>query len=250
MEEKEKKKQTTTEEEVKLDDKGDLSDTSKTQFEASENDTPVDSNTSNYVLSLAIGKDDQGNTLVQNMALIPHMLVAGYSGSGKTAFIETILAMMASSGSPEEVQFIIYNSKYSDYILFKNLPHLLVPVIDDVTRFSAVLQWLLLENYKRLRSFSEVHAKDLEGFNKHCEKRKSHIYVVIDDYYDLIRFGDNSIVDTIKQILTNGRQAGVHLIVATSTLYAKVLQRDVLLGFPCRVCFAVALLWAWNRPVR
>ncbi len=204
-------------------------------------DAPRESNTPNVGnLSIAFGKDVQGNPIVQNMALIPHMLVAGYSGSGKTAFIETILAMMASSNSPEEVRFIVYSSKLSDYMLFKDEPHMFVPVVYDQTHFSGALQWSLIEIMYRLRLFSEVSAIDLEGYNKRSENRLPHIYIAIDDYYDLIRFGDSSIIDTIKQILTNGRQAGVHLIVATSTPSAKLLKKDVLSGFPCRACFAVA----------
>ena len=226
--------------EVNLDDNKRLSYTSQTQYETIENGTPIEDNRLNCGLSVVIGKDDQGNMLVQNMALIPHMLIAGYSGAGKTAFIETILAKMALSNSPSEVRFIVYSSKLSDYILFKDVPHMYVPVVYDQIRFFGALQWSLVEIFKRLKSFSEVNAKDLEGFNKRCEKCLPHIYIVIDDYYDLIRFGDSSIVDTIKQILTNGRQAGVHLIIATSMPSAKVIQKDVLSGFPCRACFAVA----------
>lgn len=134
----------------------------------------------NGALSFSVGTDVQGNILVQNMALIPHMLIAGYSGSGKTAFIETMLSIMASSHSPEEVQYIICSSKVSDYLLLKDLPHLIVPVIYDYKYCFGALQWTQIEIFKRLKSFSEVNVKDLEGYNKRSEKHVSHMYFVID----------------------------------------------------------------------
>ena len=232
---------TENETEIRLVDEELLPEGQDAQSEATVADASATSNSPDGSnLSIVIGKDIQGNALVQNMAVVPHMLVVGYSGTGKTAFIETKFAMMASSNSPEDVRFIIYSSKPSDYILFKDVPHLFVPIVYDQTRLIGALQWTLIEIFRRLRSFSEVNAKDLDGYNTRCAKRVPHMYIVIDDYYELIRFGDSSVIDTIKQILTNGRQAGIHLVVITSTPSAKVLQKDILSGFPCRACFAVA----------
>ena len=190
--------------------------------------------------SIAIGKDVRGNTLVQNMAQIPRLFIAGCSGSGKTAFIETLLTMMASSCSPEEVQYVIYSSKPSDYLALQSIPHLSVPVTYDAPKFNRVLQWIYSEAYRRLSAFSKVYAKDLEGYNRRSKKTYPHIFVVIDDYCELIHFGDSSVVETIRGLLDKGPHAGIHLLVATSTPSAKTLQKDILAGFPFRACFAVA----------
>ena len=215
-----------------------IKDAGREQDEAQVPIQPVEDEFEAIVIP--IGEDSQGGILVQNMAFIPHMLIAGCSESGKTAFIETVLSQMASAYSPERIQYVIYSSKASDYLVFKDLPHLVVPVIFDYRCLYGALQWVNVEMYRRLRAFSGKNAKDLEGYNKRSEQPLAHIFVIVDDYYELIRNGDYSIIETIKSILTNGRQAGIHLVVATSMPSAKALQKDVLSGFPCRACFAVA----------
>lgn len=218
-----------------------LSDSTETQDETIEEAT-----TSELIegkrdgFSIAIGKDVRGNTLVQNMAQIPRLFIAGCSGSGKTAFIETLLTMMASSCSPEEVQYVIYSSKPSEYLTLQNIPHMSVPVTYDAMHYNRVLQWICREAYRRLSVFSKVYAKDLEGYNRRSDKTYPHIFVVIDDYCELIRFGDSSVVETIRNLIDKGPHAGIHLVVATSTPSAKTLQKDILASFPCRACFAVA----------
>jgi len=211
------------------------------------NDTNVtNENTSNhptsdrFALPVPIGKDSKGDTFVQNMAEVPHLLVVGCSGSGKTAFIESMLATMVSSHSPKEVRLMIYSSKPSDYILFKDIPHLILPTTSNQECFLRALQWVHHESSMRLRAFSEKSVNNLESYNKRSESPFSQLFIVIDDYYDLVQYRDISIVETIKCILKDGRQVGVHLIVATSMPSAKMLQKDVLCGFTYRVCFAVA----------
>lgn len=191
------------------------------------------------ILPVKIGVVSNGNDFVHDFAGTPHILVCGHSGTGKTCFVQAVLTMMAKDHSVDEVGYVIFDSKSTDYLAFNKLPHLLVPVINDGIRFAGALAWAGAVTKKRYYLFAEKQVKDLDAYNRKSNEKLPHLFIVIDDLYNLLFTSSKDIMEPLKYLLVNGRQAGIHIVIVTSVPSSKVLQSDILANLPCRICFAV-----------
>ena len=189
-----------------------------------------------------IGTKADGESFFQDISQIPHFLVCGFSGAGKTSFVQTVTTYIATHYSPEEVRFIIYDSKNVDYSVFNALPHLIMPVITDDRKAAGAISWLSLERKKRLKLLADSSAKDIATYNKQCSvsgnEKLPHLFVILDDFSS-VQF-DNDTTASLMDVLKNGRPVGIHFILVTSLTSSKVLQKDVLSNVPCRISFCVS----------
>lgn len=178
-------------------------------------------------LPVPIGIDEGGTVLFQNMNDIPHMLICGTTGSGKTEFVRSLLSVMAALYGPEEFRLAVFDSKQIDYGDLNGLPHLLVPVINDRRRASGMLGWLTSEVRRRLT----VRAQGLV-------EPMPEIFVVLDDFAELS--ADRDCLNSMATIIENGRAVGVHCIVVTASASAKVISTVLKSHIQCRAAFATA----------
>lgn len=189
-----------------------------------------------------IGTKADGETFFQDISQIPHFLVCGFSGTGKTSFIQTVTTYIATHYSPEEVRFLIYDSKNVDYNDFNALPHLIMPVITDDRKAAGAILWLSLERKKRLKLLADSSTKDIVTYNKQCaasgNEKLPHLFVILDDFSSAQL--DNDTTASLMDVLKNGRPVGIHFILVTSLTSSKVLQKDILSNVPCRISFCVS----------
>lgn len=188
-----------------------------------------------------IGVDGNGEILFRSLKNIHHLLIGGTIGSGKTSYILTVLTSIIARHSPKEIRFIIIDTKLFNYSVFVGVPHLLCPVITDTTRMGNALKWVTFEIKDRLQKMATVGARDIDGYNSYCrinaENPFPSLVIVIDDL-SLCRI-DNSLLENLKDILRNGRTAGVHMVLSTSSFSTRKLRDDVIPMFPCRAAFKV-----------
>ena len=189
-----------------------------------------------------IGTKADGESFLQDISQIPHFLVCGFSGAGKTSFVQTVTTYIATHYPPEEVRFIIYDSKNVDYTVYNAMPHLVLPVITDDRKAAGAISWLSIELKKRLKLLAESSAKDIVSYNKQCaasdNEKIPHLFVILDDFSS-IQLG-NETTASLMDILKNGRPVGIHFILVTSLTSSKVLQKDILSNVPCRISFCVS----------
>lgn len=188
-----------------------------------------------------IGTKPDGELFFQDISQIPHFLVCGFSGAGKTSFVQTVTTYSAAHYPPEEIRFLIYDSKFIDYNSFNALPHLLIPVINDGRKAAGMIAWLSLECKKRLKLFAGSSAKDIFSYSKQApvpaNEKLPHLFVILDDCASL-QFDKDSAA--LMDILQNGRSVGIHLIFVTSLASSRSFQKYILPNIPCRISFCVS----------
>lgn len=190
-----------------------------------------------------IGIRTDGESFFQNISEIPHLLVCGVSGSGKTSFIQTVITYLAINYRSEEVNFLIYDSKYVDYSMFNTLPHIVMPVIKDDKKAIDVISQLSVECNWRLKQLTNRSVRDIFSYNKQCDitakERLPHLFVVLDDFSSMRL--DVETTALLKNILSIGRTVGIHFIFVTSAVsQSKILVKDILTYVPGRICFCVS----------
>ena len=195
-------------------------------------------------VSFAVGKDIGGNCVVGNIAKLPHMLIAGTTGSGKSVCTNSIIISLLYKATPEEVRLIMVDPKMVELGVYNGIPHLLIPVVTDPKKAAGALQWAVNEMMKRYRAFSEVGAKDLESYNNHARKEGKdtmpQIVVVIDELADLMLVAAKEVEESICRVAQMGRASGMHLIIATQRPSADVITGLMKANIPSRIAFAVA----------
>ncbi len=195
-------------------------------------------------VSFAVGKDIAGNCVVGNIAKLPHMLIAGTTGSGKSVCTNSLIISLLFKATPEEVRLIMVDPKMVELGVYNGIPHLLIPVVTDPKKAAGALQWAVNEMMKRYREFSEVGAKDLESYNNHIKKDGKdpmpQIVVVIDELADLMLVAAKEVEESICRVAQMGRAAGMHLIIATQRPSADVITGLMKANIPSRIAFAVA----------
>ena len=190
-----------------------------------------------------IGIRTDGESFFQNISEIPHLLVCGVSGSGKTSFIQTVITYLAINYRSEEVNFLIYDSKYVDYSMFNTLPHIVMPVIKDDKKAIDVISQLSVECNWRLKQLTNRSVRDIFSYKKQCDitakERLPHLFVVLDDFSSMRL--DVETTALLKNILSIGRAVGIHFIFVTSAVSpSKILVKDILTYVPGRICFCVS----------
>ncbi len=196
-------------------------------------------------LTFAIGKNISGENIVGNIAKLPHLLVAGTTGSGKSVCLNSLILSILYKARPDEVKFIMIDPKMVEFKIYNGIPHLLVPVVTEAKKAAGALQWAVYEMMKRYRLFSDTGARDLATYNtlieETCEGEKlPQIVVVIDELADLMLVAAKEVEDSICRIAGMGRAAGVHLVIATQSPRADVITGLMKANIPSRIAFKVA----------
>ena len=195
--------------------------------------------------SFAVGKDIGGSCIIGNIAKLPHMLIAGTTGSGKSVCMNSIIISLLYKSSPEDVKLIMVDPKMVELGVYNGIPHLLIPVVTDPKKAAGSLQWAVSEMLRRYRAMSDMGVRDLESYNSIVETEEEgehlpQIVVVIDELADLMLVAAKEVEESICRIAQMGRAAGIHLIIATQRPSADVITGLMKANIPSRIAFAVA----------
>jgi len=195
-------------------------------------------------LSFAIGKDIGGEAIVGNISKLPHLLIAGTTGSGKSVCMNSLIISLLYKADPDEVKLIMIDPKMVELGVYNGIPHLYIPVVTDPKKAAGALQWAVTEMLKRYRLFSEVGVRSLAGYNEHLEAegkpKMPSVVVVIDELADLMLVASKEVEESICRVAQMGRAAGMHLIIATQRPSADVITGLMKANIPSRIAFAVS----------
>ena len=196
-------------------------------------------------VSFAVGKDIGGNPIVGNIAKMPHLLIAGTTGSGKSVCTNSLIISLLYKATPEEVRLIMVDPKMVELGIYNGIPHLLIPVVTDPKKAAGALQWAVTEMMKRYRAFSEVGVRDLASYNALAAKTEGmdkmpQVVVIIDELADLMLVAAKEVEESICRVAQMGRASGMHLIIATQRPSADVITGLMKANIPSRIAFAVA----------
>ena len=196
-------------------------------------------------LAFTVGRDMCGSIIISDIAQMPHMLIAGATGSGKSVFINSIIISILYKARPDDVKMIMIDTKGVSLSPYNGIPHLLIPVVTDPKRAIAALKWCISEIKERYKKFSEYNVRDLTEYNKKVESLSNEInkipqtLIVIDDLSDLIAVNPNETEDNIVRIAQISRAAGVYLVIATQRPSTDVITGLIKANIPSRVSFDV-----------
>ncbi len=196
-------------------------------------------------VTFAVGRDIGGRDVIGNIEKLPHVLIAGTTGSGKSVCTNSLIVSLLYKSTPDEVRFIMVDPKMVELAPYNGIPHLLIPVVTDPKKAAGALQWAVFEMMKRYKTFSEHGVKKLEEFNKLAKTRDDldtlpAVVVVIDELADLMLVAAKEVEESICRVAQMGRAAGVHLVIATQRPSADVITGLMKANIPSRIAFAVA----------
>jgi len=195
-------------------------------------------------LTFAIGKDIGGKNIVGNIAKLPHLLIAGTTGSGKSVCMNSLILSLLYKSAPDEVRLIMIDPKMVELGIYNGIPHLYVPVVTDSKKASGALQWAVVEMLKRYRLFSEVGVRDIFGYNAYQksigEKILPQVVIVIDELADLMLVASKEVEESVCRVAQMGRASGMHLVIATQRPSADVITGLMKANIPSRIAFAVS----------
>jgi S-DNA-T family DNA segregation ATPase FtsK/SpoIIIE len=195
-------------------------------------------------LAAAIGKDIAGQVVLCDLAKMPHVLIAGATGSGKSVCINTIIASILYKSSPDEVKFIMVDPKVVELNVYNGIPHLLIPVVTDPKKASGALGWAVQEMTNRYKKFADMHVKDITSYNAHAQKEGlkplPKIVIIIDELADLMAVAPGEVEERVQRLAQLARAAGMHLVIATQRPSVNVITGVIKANIPSRIAFAVA----------
>ena len=191
-------------------------------------------------LAVGLGKEISGKPLIADLAKMPHLLIAGATGSGKSVCVNTIITSLLYKSSPEEVKLLLIDPKVVELAHYNGIPHLLSPVVTDPKKASNALNWAVNEMNKRYQLFAENGVKDITGYNRKCENKMHKIVIIIDELADLMMACGNEVEDYICRLAQMARAAGMHLIIATQRPSVDVITGIIKANIPSRIAFAVS----------
>ena len=196
--------------------------------------------------SFAVGKDIGGKCIVGNIAKLPHMLIAGTTGSGKSVCMNSIIISLLYKASPDDVKLIMVDPKMVELGIYNGIPHLLIPVVTDPKKAAGSLQWAVTEMMRRYKYMSDAGVRDLESYNAMIENEEidgqklPQVVVIIDELADLMLVAAKEVEESICRIAQMGRASGIHLVIATQRPSADVITGLMKANIPSRIAFAVA----------
>ncbi|MBO5169455.1 MAG: DNA translocase FtsK [Oscillospiraceae bacterium] len=195
--------------------------------------------------SFSVGKDIGGNCIVGNIAKMPHLLIAGTTGSGKSVCMNSIIISLLYKAGPEDVKLIMVDPKMVELGIYNGIPHLLIPVVTDPKKAAGSLQWAVTEMLRRYKLMSDAGVRDLESYNSIMESEEDgqklpQVIVIIDELADLMLVAAKEVEDSICRIAQMGRASGMHLIIATQRPSADVITGLMKANIPSRIAFSVA----------
>ena len=195
-------------------------------------------------LTFAIGEDIGGNAVCGDIAKLPHMLIAGTTGSGKSVCMNSLILSLLYKSTPEEVRLIMIDPKMVELGAYNGIPHLYIPVVTDPKKAAGALQWAVVEMMKRYRYFSECGVRNLAGYNNYQRANGGEtlpqIVIVIDELADLMMVASKEVEESICRVAQMGRASGMHLIIATQRPSADVITGLMKANIPSRIAFAVS----------
>ncbi len=195
-------------------------------------------------LSFALGKDVAGQEIITDIAKMPHVMIAGATGSGKSVCINTLIASIIYKAKPSEVKLVMIDPKIVELSVYNGIPHLLIPVVTDPKKAAGALAWAVQEMENRYATFAQKGVRDLKGYNEAAEKEKigrlPHIVIIIDELADLMMVAKNDVEDAICRLAQKARAAGMHLVIATQRPSVDVITGLIKANIPSRIAFAVS----------
>ena len=200
-------------------------------------------------ISFAVGKDISGKVIVSDIAKMPHLLVAGATGSGKSVCINTLIMSIIYKADPDEVKLILVDPKVVELSVYNGIPHLMIPVVTDPKKAAGALNWAVAEMEKRYKLFADYNVRDLKGFNEKVErgetgeevkKKLPQIVIIIDELADLMMVAPGEVEGSICRLAQLARAAGLHLILATQRPSVNVITGLIKANMPSRIAFSVS----------
>ncbi len=203
-------------------------------------------------ISFAVGKDIAGKAIVADLKSMPHLLIAGSTGSGKSVCINSIITSFLYKARPDEVKLVLIDPKVVELSNYNGIPHMLIPVVTEPAKAAAALNWAVAEMDERYRKFADLHCRDLESYNEKIQKKKyqvvdgevqkpmPQVVIVIDELADLMMAAPSQVEDSICRLAQKARAAGMHLIVATQRPSVDVITGVIKANIPSRIAFAVS----------
>lgn len=188
----------------------------------------------------AMGKDISGETVVSDITRMPHALIAGSTGSGKSVCINTLICSILYNYSPDEVKLMLIDPKVVELSVYNKVPHLTVPVVTDMKKAPQALNWAVNEMEKRYKAFAESKSKDIKSYNEKNEEKMPHIVIIIDELADMMMVAAKEVEEAICRLAQKARACGIHLIVATQRPSVDVITGLIKANIPTRIAFAVS----------
>ncbi|MBR4907406.1 MAG: DNA translocase FtsK [Acidaminococcaceae bacterium] len=193
-------------------------------------------------LCVGLGKDIEGKVITIDLAKMPHLLIAGTTGSGKSVCVNTLLAGIMYRARPDEVKLILVDPKVVELTNYNGIPHLLVPVVTDAKKAASALHWAVGEMERRYKSFADTRVRDIKAYNAQAEEKMPYIVVVIDEMSDLMMVAKADVEDAILRLAQKARACGIHMVLATQRPSVDVITGIVKANIPSRIAFAVSSL--------
>lgn len=208
-------------------------------------------------IAFAVGRDIAGKVVISDIAKMPHLLIAGATGSGKSVCINTIIMSILYRATPDEVKFIMIDPKVVELSVYNGIPHLLIPVVTDPKKASAALQWAVNEMTLRYKKFADTHVRDMKGYNSKIHDGQMTVYnengeeevipaqkmpqlvVIVDELADLMMVASKEVEESICRLAQLARAAGIHLIIATQRPSVNVITGLIKANMPSRIAFSV-----------
>lgn len=191
-------------------------------------------------LAMALGKDISGKPIIGDIGKMPHLLIAGSTGSGKSVCVNTLINSILYKAKPDEVKFLLIDPKVVELASYNGIPHLLIPVVTDPKKAANALNWAVVEMNRRYKLFAETQVKDITSYNEKAEEKLPKIVIIIDELADLMMASANDVEDYICRLAQMARAAGMHLIVATQRPSVDVITGVIKANIPSRIAFAVS----------
>ena len=203
-------------------------------------------------ISFVVGKDIAGKSIVADLKSMPHLLIAGSTGSGKSVCINTIITSFLYKARPDEVKLVLIDPKVVELSNYNGIPHMLIPVVTEPAKAAAALNWAVAEMDERYRKFAQLSCRDLDSYNEKVQKKKyqvidgepqrpmPQVVIIIDELADLMMAAPSQVEDSICRLAQKARAAGMHLIVATQRPSVDVITGVIKANIPSRIAFAVS----------
>ncbi len=194
----------------------------------------------NTPLAFALGEDISGNTVAARLNDMPHLLIAGSTGSGKSVCLNCIIMSLIYNSFPDELKLVFIDPKMVELTVYNGIPHLMTPVVTDPKKASVVLKWMATEMEKRYQKFADMGVRDIQRYNQESQEKMPYIVIVIDELADLMMVAPVEVEDSICRLAQMARAAGMHLIVATQRPSVDVVTGTIKANIPSRIAFAVS----------
>ncbi len=204
---------------------------------------------SKSLIAFAVGRDIGGQVIIADIAKMPHLLIAGATGSGKSVCINTLIMSIIYRAKPEDVRMIMIDPKVVELSVYNGIPHLLIPVVTDPKKAAGALNWAVAEMDKRYKKFAQLNVRDMKSYNAKIEaagseteehQRLPQIVIIVDELADLMMVASNEVEDAICRLAQLARAAGIHLVIATQRPSVNVITGLIKANIPSRIAFSVS----------